>query len=90
MQSLAHRTRTLIRRLAPPAIVIGGGGVGMLLLTRMGSLSLQGYVHGHATLLGPLLLTAGVVVVANYLSAARQPQADKIRVGHDNDLTLDL
>ena len=91
MQIVASQIRTLIRSLASAAIVIAiCGGVGMLLLTRMGSLALQGYVDDHATLLGPLLLATGVVVVANYLSAARKPQVEKMGIGHDNDLRLDL
>jgi hypothetical protein len=92
MQTLEHKKRSSLRRsLASPVTIIVAAGAALFLLTRGRLLSLQGCVDEAATLLGPLLLAAGVVLVANYLSAGRKPQSGyRIGVRHDNNLRLDL
>jgi uncharacterized membrane protein HdeD (DUF308 family) len=92
MQILENqRPSSLKRSLASPATIIVAAGIVLFLLTRGSLLSLQGCIDEAATLLGPLLLAAGVVLIANYLSAGRKPQSgERIGVRHDNDMRLDL
>ena len=92
MEILEHQRRSPLRRsLASPVAILVAGVAALLLLTRGSVLSSRGSWDEGATLLGTLLLAAGVVLVANYLSAGRKPQrGDRIEVRQDNDLKLDL
>jgi uncharacterized membrane protein HdeD (DUF308 family) len=92
MRILEHQRRSSLRRsLASSVTIVVAGATALFLLSWASLLSLQVAVDEAATLLGPLLLAAGVVLVANYLSAARKPQnSDRVEVRHDSDLRLDL
>ena len=92
MQVFEHQRRSSLKRsLASPVTIIVAGGAALFLLTRGSLLPLRLCVDEAATLLGPLLLAAAVVLVANYLSTGRKPQSgDRIEVRRDNDLRLDL
>ena len=90
MQTLEHQRQSSWKRtLAPPVSIIVAGAVALFLFTR-GSL-VPPCVGEAATLLGPLLLAGGVVLVANVLSNGRKPKSgDRIEVRRDSDLRLDL
>ena len=92
MRILAHRRRSLVKgSLASRLAVPVAGVTALILLTRGSFLSWQGFVDEAATLLETLVLAAGVVLIANYLSGGRKPHgSDRIGIRYDNDLRLDI
>ena len=92
MLTLEHQKRSSLKRsLASPVTIIVAGAAALFLLTRGSLLPLRLCTDEAATLLGPLLLAAGAVLVAHFLSNGRKPQGgERIKVRHDSDVRLDL
>ena len=81
-----HRRSPLRKGLASSVTMLVAGGAALLLLT-LRALSSQALVGDGATLLGTLVLAAGVVLVANYLSTgSKSKRVDRIGIRYDKDL----